>query len=113
MERKIVVNIFWFLIVAPFMTAAPLYFLMPEKLSSEVDVFGLTGFWRHRMQIFGIPLVFFLVGCLVYLISHLIGRRLKRGQRILSGVLAAIGFALCIAAIGMELTLYRMSMMIV
>lgn len=109
-DRSFVYLIFWFFAIAPFITAIPLFFLMPESLPSRVYPFAEAKMPGSRWELFLIPAAWFVANVVLHYVFLLIER--SQGKMPLHvailRVVAAVVFAAL--AIVMELFVYRTAM---
>jgi hypothetical protein len=110
-RREATYTIYWFFSLAPFLTAVPLFFLMPEKVPARI--LALTMIERHgtRWEVFLIPLSWLIVSVVIDVIFRMIERSsgsVLPMRMAVTRILMAIIF--CTLAIYMELILYRAAM---
>ncbi len=109
-DRSFVNAIFWFFAIAPFITAIPLFFLMPESLPSRVYPFIAMEKPGSRWELFLIPAAWFVANVVLHYVFYLIERSQKKltMQVAILRVVTAVIFAAL--AIIMELFVYRTAM---
>ena len=112
MKKDTVYIIYWFFALAPFLTALPLFFLMPENVAARYYALALVERQGTRWEVFLIP-----AGWLVAdIVLHYVFRFLERRAEILPWRLTvsrlAVASIFCAFAITTELLLYRSAMMV-
>lgn len=109
-DRSFVYAIYWFFAVAPFITAIPLFFLMPESLPSRVYPFVEKELPGSRWELFLIPAAWFVANVVLHYVFYFIERshdKMPTHIAILR-VLTSVIFAAL--AIIMELFVYQTAM---
>lgn len=106
--RKNLLNVYWILAVAPFVTAIPLYVLMPEIIVPEgaLSFLGLS----HRAGIFVFPAAWFIVNVLMFFVIKWLDRQIEGITKVLLFVLLTLCLVFSTTAIVMELSFYRSAM---
>ncbi|HNZ64149.1 MAG TPA: hypothetical protein PKH23_07500 [Bacillota bacterium] len=111
MKREGAYTIYWFFSLAPFLTAFPLFFLMPENVPARVLALTMIERQGTRWELFLIPLSWLVAAIIIDIIFRMIE---KSSERILPIVLVvtriAMSIIFCTLAIYMELMLYRAAM---
>ncbi|HZK28817.1 MAG TPA: hypothetical protein VFD19_01205 [Clostridia bacterium] len=111
MKKDTVYTLYWFFASAPFATAIPLFFLMPEHVPPYFYALAMIERGGTRWELFMIPAVWMIAS----LVLHLIFKILERSLDILPARLAIprvlTSVIFCGLAISMELILYRNAMM--
>ncbi|MFA5586706.1 MAG: hypothetical protein WDA02_09315 [Saccharofermentanales bacterium] len=112
MRKDTIYLIYWFFALAPFLTALPLFFLMPENVAARYYALAMIERQGTRWEVFLIPAGWFAAD----LVLHYVFRLLERHTdplplRIALPRLATAGI-FCIFAIGTELLFYYSTMMV-
>ena len=112
MKKDTVYSIYWFFAVAPFLTALPLFFLMPENVSARYFALAMIERVGTRWEMFLIPAGWFLADVALHFVFRLIERStdVLPLTVIIYRLLPAAIF--CALAIATELLLYRAAMMV-
>ncbi|MDD2427037.1 MAG: hypothetical protein PHR78_07570 [Eubacteriales bacterium] len=106
--KKNLLTVYWILAIAPFITAVPLYILMPD-LVVPYDGFRFPDL-GHRAGIFVFPAGWFLVNVIMYFVLKWLDRQIEGITKVLLVVLIALCLVFSTAAIVMELSFYRSAM---
>ncbi len=112
MKKDTVYTIYWFFALAPFLTALPLFFLMPENVAARYYALAMIEREGTRWELFLIPLGWLLAHVVVHFVFRLLERSMDDLPITLaiSRILTAGIF--CALAITSELFLYRSAMMV-
>jgi hypothetical protein len=111
MRKDVTHGIYWFFSVAPFVTAIPLFFLMPEKVPARILAFTVIERMGTRWEVFLIPLSWLIAAVVVDILFRMLERSsgsMLSMRMAVSRILVALVF--CTLAIYMELVLYRAAM---
>ncbi|HHX20089.1 MAG TPA: hypothetical protein GX728_06625 [Clostridiaceae bacterium] len=111
MRKDVTHGIYWFFSLAPFLTAIPLFFLMPEKVPARILAFTVIERLGTRWEVFLIPLSWLVVAVVVDIVLRVIERSsgsMLSMRMVVTRILLALIF--CTLAIYMELILYRTAM---
>ncbi len=111
MRKEAAYTIYWFFSLSPFLTAFPLFFLMPEKVPARVLALTMIERQGTRWEVFLIPLSWLIASIVLDVIFRMIERSagsILPVKMVVTRVSMAIVF--CSLAIYMELILYRAAM---
>lgn len=111
MKKEATYTIYWFFSLAPFLTAVPLFFLMPEKVPARILTLAVIERQGTRWELFLIPLSWLIASVILDFIFRMIERSsgsVLPMRMAVTRILMAIIF--CTLAIYMELILYRTAM---
>ncbi|HHX30862.1 MAG TPA: hypothetical protein GX720_06525 [Clostridiaceae bacterium] len=112
MKKDTVYTIYWFFALAPFITALPLFFLMPENAAARYYALAMLEREGTRFEVFLIPAVWLLAD----VVLHMVYRFLERPYALLPLRLAipriATAAIFCAFAITAELLFYQAAMMV-
>ncbi len=111
MKKEATYAIYWFFSLAPFLTAVPLFFLMPEKVPARILALTVIERMGTRWEVFLIPLSWLIASIVLDIIFRMIERTsgdILPMRMAVTRILMAIVF--CTLAIYMELILYRAAM---
>lgn len=112
MKKDTAHTIYWFFALAPFLTALPLFFLMPENVAARYYALAIIEREGTRWELFLIPLGWLLA----QLAAHFVFRFLEKSLDDLPLLLALprilTSGIFCVLAITSELFLYRSAMMV-
>lgn len=106
--KRNLLSVYWILAVAPFITAVPLYILMPELVVPDGGFRFLD--LGHRAGIFIFPTTLFIINVLMYFIIKWLDRQIEGITKIMLIVLIAMCLVFSTVAIVMELSFYRSAM---
>ncbi|NMB29167.1 MAG: hypothetical protein GX991_03810 [Clostridiaceae bacterium] len=108
MKKEATYAIYWFFSLAPFLTAIPLFFLMPEKVPARILALTVIERQGTRWELFLIPLSWLIAAVILDIIFRMIERTsgaVLPMRMVVTRILMALIF--CTLAIYMELILYR------
>ena len=111
MKKEATYAIYWFFSLAPFLTAIPLFFLMPEKVPARILALTVIERQGTRWELFLIPLSWLIAAVILDIIFRMIERTsgaVLPMRMVVKRILMALIF--CTLAIYMELILYRTAM---
>lgn len=112
MKKDTIYSIYWFFAVAPFLTALPLFFLMPENVAARYYALAMIEREGTRWEMFLIPAGWFLADVVLHFVFRLLERSTDNLPLtvIIPRILTAAIF--CALAIATELLLYQAAMMV-
>ncbi len=112
MKKDTIYVIYWFFALAPFLTALPLFFLMPENVAARYLALAIIERQGTRWEVFLIPTGWLAAD----IVLHYVFRFLERKSEMIPLGLAISRLAtagiFCTFAIATELLLYRSAMMV-
>lgn len=112
MKKDTLYTIYWFFALAPFLTALPLFFLMPENVAARYYALAMLERQGTRWEIFIIPAGWFAADLVLHYVFKLVERRIDLLP--LGLVVSRLSTAgiFCAFAITTELLFYRSAMMV-
>ncbi len=112
MKKDTVYVIYWFFALAPFLTALPLFFLMPENVAARYYALAILERQGTRWEVFLIPAAWLAADIVFHYVLKLVERRADPLPMGLVISRLAIAGTFCAFAIATELLLYRSAMMV-
>ncbi len=112
MKKDTVYVIYWFFALAPFLTALPLFFLMPENVAARYYALAMVERQGTRWEVFIIPAGWLAADLVLHYVFRLVERRLDILPWGLTISRLAIAGIFCALAITTELLFYRSAMMV-
>lgn len=111
MKKETIYTLYWFFAAAPFATAIPLFFLMPEHVPARVYALAMIERAGTRWELFLIPATWFLASAVLHFVFKMLERTTDTLplRLIIPRILTSVIF--CALAIVMELLLYQTAMM--
>ncbi len=112
MKKDTIYTIYWFFALAPFLTALPLFFLMPENVAARYYTIAMIEREGTRWEVFLIPAAWLLADLVLHLVFRFLERSLETLPLWLAISRVATAGIFCGLAISSELMLYRSAMMV-
>lgn len=112
MKKDTIYTIYWFFALAPFLTALPLFFLMPENVAARYYTIAMIEREGTRWEVFLIPAAWLLADLVLHFVFRFLERSLETLPLWLAISRVATAGIFCGLAISSELMLYRSAMMV-
>ena len=112
MKKDTVYTIYWFFAQAPFLTALPLFFLMPENVAARYYALAMIEREGTRWELFLIPAAWLIADIALHFVFKLLERSMDDLPLRLAATRVLTAGIFCGLAIASELFLYQSAMVL-